>query len=52
MREEVGKETPEKEMDFYDVTRDILGFLTKFIQKLSFSIIKVGPFLCQSIHNG
>ena len=27
MRGEVGKETPKKEMDFYDVTRDILGFL-------------------------
>ena len=23
----MGKETPKKEMDFYDVTRDILGFL-------------------------
>ena len=27
MRGEVGKETPKKEIDFYDVTHDILGFL-------------------------
>ena len=27
MRGEVGKKTPQKEMDFYDVTRDNLGFL-------------------------
>ena len=27
MRGEVGKETPHKEMDFYDVTCVILGFL-------------------------
>ena len=27
MRGEVGKETPQKEMDFYDVTHDTLGFL-------------------------
>ena len=26
MRGEVGKETSKKEMDFYDVLRDILGF--------------------------
>ena len=28
MRGEVGKETPKKEMDFYDVTYDTSGFLT------------------------
>ncbi len=27
MRGEVGMETPKKEMDFYDVTHDILGIL-------------------------
>ena len=55
MRREVGKETPKIEMDFYDVTRDILGFLVRiflvakllficqglwFIQLISFEIAK------------
>ena len=33
MRGEVGKETPPKEMDFYDVTRNILGFLVTEVIK-------------------
>ena len=30
MKGDVGKETPKKEMTFYDVTHDILGFLRKY----------------------
>ena len=36
MKGEVGKETPQKEMDFYDVTHDTLGFLPLLLSSPSF----------------
>ena len=41
MRGEVGKETPKNEMDFYDVTRDFLGFLVILWLISSFVIIEL-----------
>ena len=51
MRGEVGKETPPKEMDFYDVAHDTLGVLL-FVQKFGLTnqdSIKVLKLLRQRI---
>ena len=45
MRGEVGKETNQKEMDFYDVTRDILGFLFHVISVILTDLLKYFTFL-------
>ena len=44
MRGEVGKETPQKEMDFYDVTHDTLGFLTIDLSYIVIVYRKRRPF--------
>ena len=47
MKGVVGKDTPEKEMDFYDVTHDTLSFLPCFINtyvRPNFSLPPICPF--------